>query len=350
MPKIARSCQILLFQQMEMLLSSGVLISDALSCLRDRFPDKATRKILGEVHVRVSRSRAGLSQALARYPRSFPPGVIAILEAGEQGGSALLAERFADLAERLAYEDAHRRQIRRACAYPAFVVCLAAGLCLLLLGVVFPRLSDLLASLGSGLPPLARGVVATAALARHRWWLGALLAAAFPVCIGALRRVPAARRRLDRWFLALPVVGAVYRDATVALICKVYRSLYLANQPAPATIDLCAKLVENQAFRDGLRIARDEITRRGATLSAALSRTGLFPPLACLAIEVGEQSGKIAPALDRVCEHYSLRARRRLDAAVAVIDPLLTLAVVGGTGIILLSFFQAAYQVVYATR
>ena len=350
MTKIRRAHQILFFQQMEMLLSSGILIADALACLKDRFPDAGARKLLGEVHAHVSRSRSGLSQALARFPRSFPPGVIAVLEAGEQGGSALLAERFSDLAERLAYEEAHRRQIRRACAYPLFVVCLAAGLYALLLGVVFPRLAELLASLGGQLPPLTRGVIAAAAFTRRWWPAAAALAGGIPALILGLRRIPSVRRRLDRWFLGFPILGSVYRDATVALVCKIYRSLYLANQPAPANLELCSKLVRNQAFRDGLHAARGQILRHGATLSAALAHSGLFPPLACLAIEVGEQSGRIAPALERVSSHYAAQARTRLEAAIAVLDPALTLAVVGGTGVILLSFFQAAYQIIYATH
>lgn len=350
MSRIARSSQILLFEQMQMLLSSGVLIADALGCLKDRFPDKAARRVLGEVHSQVSRSRSGLSRALARFPRSFPPAVTAVIEAGEQGGSALLAERFADLAERLAYEEAHRRQVRRACAYPALVLFLAAGVCLLLLGVVFPRLSELLGSLGGGLPPLARVVMASADLARGWWWAAAAPMAGIALSIAFLRRIPAARRRIDLWLLRVPLVGSVYRDSTVALICKIYRSLYLAGQPAPATLELCEKLVQNQAVRDSLRTARTEITRGGATLSEALSRTGLFPPMACLAIEIGEQSGKLAPALERVSDHYGARARRTLDSAAAVIEPALTLFVVSGTGLILMSFFQAAYQVVYAAH
>lgn len=350
MTKISRPHQILFFQQMEMLLSSGVLIADALGCLKDRFPDARARKLLKEVHAQVSLSRCGLSQALARFPRSFPPATIAVLEAGEQGGSAFLAERFAELADRLVYEEAQRRQIRRACVYPLFVVCLATALYFLLLGVVFPRLADLLDSLGGSLPPLARCVIAAAGLARRWWPAAAGLAAGIPCLVVALRRIPAARSRLDRWFLRIPVLGSVYRDSTVALTCKIYRSLYLANQPAPANLELCIKLVRNQAFRDGLHAARAQILRHGATLSAALDRSGIFPPLACLAIEIGEQSGRLAPALERVAGHYAAQARNRMEMAIAVLDPVLTLAIVGGTGVILMSFFEAAYQVVYVTR
>ena len=348
--RISPAHQVLFFEQMEMLLSSGVLIADALDSLKDRFPDPRTRRVLRDVHAQVIASRAGLSQALARFPRSFPPGIIAVIEAGEEGGSALLAKRFADLAERIAFESSHRQQVRRACAYPAFVVSLAAGLYALLLGVVFPRLADLLGSIGGELPPITRAVIAAAGLFRHwgPWAAGAAIGAGASII--ALRRHPAAGLEVDRCFLRLPFVGTIYRDAAVALICKIYRSLYLANQPVTANLDLCIKLVGNRAFRHALRTARGRIVERGAMLSAALAESGLFPPLACLAIEVGEKSGQIAPALERVSVYFNQRARQRTEAAIAVLNPLLTLLVVGGAGAILLSFFQGAYQIVYATH
>lgn len=342
--------QVLFYQQMQMLLSSGVLIADALQNLKDLFPDKRTKCVLAEVHSHVSESRTGLSQAMAQFPRSFPSGVIAVMEAGEKGGAALLAERFGDLAERIAFEEAHRRRIRRACAYPAFVVCLSVGLYVLLLGVVFPRLAALLGSLGSELPPLTRGVIAAADCVKTRWLPAAIFVPAGAALIASARRLPGLGRHIDRCFLEIPIIGTIYRESAIALICKIYRSLYLANQPAPIIVDLCAKLVDNKAVRHELDSVRRRIAEEGSTLSSALAGTNLFPPLACLAIEVGEQTGQIASALDRTSGYFSARARERLDSAIAVINPALTLLVVGGAGLILISFFQASYQIVYATR
>ena len=338
------------FQQMEMLLSSGVLIADALGRLKDRYPDRRTRSVLREVHAQVAESRTRLSQALAGFPRSFPPGIVTVIEAGEEGGAAMLAERFGDLAERVAYQEANRKQVRNACAYPLLVIVMTIGLYLLLLGVVYPRLTDLLASLGGKLPPLTRGVIALSLAARRGWPAPAGFLAGAPLLVAGLRKIPATRLWLDQGFLRLPILGAIYRDLTVALICRVFSSLYRANKPAPEIVDLCAKLVSNEAFRRGLHEIREQITVGGSTVTRAFDQSGLFPPLACMAIDVGEQSGQIARAMDRVAAYFSARARERISASIAIINPALTLAVVGGAGAILISFFQAVYQIIYVTR
>ncbi len=142
------------FRQMEMLLSSGVLIADALNRLKDRYPDRRARRVLREVHAQVAESRTSLSQALSRFPRSFSPGVVTVIEAGEEGAPQCWPSALGTGVERTAYEEGNRRQVWSACAYPLFVfidgrrrVC-ASSL------VSFSRaLTELLASLGGGLRP-----------------------------------------------------------------------------------------------------------------------------------------------------------------------------------------------------
>jgi type II secretory pathway component PulF len=302
------------------------------------------------VHGRVREGRTRLSQALARFPASFPHNVITVIEAGEEGGAAMLADRFADLAGRIAYEESNRRQVQRACAYPVFVVLMALALQGLLLGVVFPRLAALLASVGGTLPPLTRWLIAASRLVEHRWPLIAAAAMAIPAGLLWTRRIPAAGLRLDGLFLRLPVIGPIYRYLAIALVCRIYRSLYEANKPAPEILRSCLDLVGNRAFRKRLAEAGRRISTEGATLTSALAQSGLFPPLACLAIDVGEQSGRIADAMDRVSSYFNERARDRIAAAIGIINPAMTLVVVGGLGLVLIAFFQAIYQVVYATH
>ena len=106
----------------------------------------------------------------------------------------------------------------------------------------------------------------------------------------------------------------------------------------------------NACFCRGLRQAKSQVETGRASLAEAFTQSGLFPPLACLAIDVGEQSGQLSQALERVAAFYSEEARERMSFAIGVINPVLTLAAVGGVGLALLSFFQAMYQVVYAVH
>ncbi len=348
--RVAPAWRALLFRQLRLLLGSGILLADALRSLRDRFPHRPTRRILSRVHAEVAESRRRFSEALALFPRTFPPADLALVAAGEGAGSAELAERLGDLADRIEYEAAHRQQLGKACAYPAAVCVLTAALLVFLLSVVLPRLEDLLRSIGGEMPPLTRGVIAGS-----HWLQGALppalaLGVAAIAGFGPLRRWRAVARHSDAAFLRLPLAGTIYREFMVALFCKIYRSLYLSSQPAPVILESCLQLTGNEAVRAGLRTARIDVMQRGTRLSAALERTGLFPPLAILALEVGEQSGRLAEAMNDLSIHYQQQARSRLDTAIALLNPALTAAVVAAVGTLMIAFFQALYQVVYAVR
>ena len=348
--RITRRHQVHLFQQLEMLLASGVLIPDALKKLKERFPDRRTRRILSDVYDQVIDSRSTLSKALGFYTRSFPPGVVSVIAAGEEAGTAVLAERFGDLAERFAFEDANRRQVAKACAYPAFVVLLASLLYVFLLAAVFPRLTELLNSIGGTLPALTQDVISASFFVR-RWWpllVAAIIGAPFLAWI--IRPMPGVGIMIDRAFLGIPLLGSIYRYLTVALICTIYRSLYKASKPAPEIIDACVKLVGNRAFAAGLEQVRAKVTSGGTTLSAAFDQSGLFPPLACVAIELGEQSGRLEEALERVARFYSREAKDAIASLIAVINPMMILLVVGGVGVLLISFFEAVYKVVYVAH
>lgn len=338
--------QVHFFRQMEMLLTSGVLIVDALAELRDRYPHRGTRRLLQAVHADIAASRLGLSRALARYPRSFPPSVIAILEAAEESGTARLAERCGDLADGIAYARASREQVRRACGYPAFAAALAAALGAFILAVVFPRLEGLLNSLGGTLPPLAAHAAAASRIVRAHAAAEAGAIAALVLAGAAVWRLPAVTEGVDRALLRAPVLGTIHRQLAVALVCRIYRSLYEAGKSAPECLELCAQALDNRWFRRRMRRAAAWVASGGVTLAVAVQDTGLFPPLACLAIEVGERSGRLARALDRVAQFHGERARDEIELAIGLINPLLTVATVAGVGLLLLTFFQAVYQIV----
>lgn len=348
--KIAARHQAQCFRQLAMLLSSGFLVPEALGRLKDSYPDSKAREILREIHLRVAGARTSFSRALAQFPRSFPPGVVAMVEAGEEAGAMRLAERLADLAERVAYAEAYRRQIRRACAYPAFALAMTAGLCVLMLGVVFPRLAAVLDSLGGSLPALTRAVIAVSGAVGRGWPYAVGAAAVASAAVAALRRFEAPALALDGLLLRLPLLGKICRDLTASLFCKVYRQLYQANKPAPDIVELCSQLTGNAAIRRRLAEARRKILSGSATVAEALSQSGLFPPLACLSLEIGEQSGQLAAAMDRTAAFLNESARERIAAAISVINPALTLGVVAGAGLVILSFFEAVYQVAYATH
>jgi type II secretory pathway component PulF len=80
---------------------------------------------------------------------------------------------------------------------------------------------------------------------------------------------------------------------------------------------LTERAVNNTRIQEILHEATDRVIE-GASLSASLARTGLFPPLFLDRLTVGEQTGNLAPSLRQIAKSYQANLSRRLDTAVSV--------------------------------
>lgn len=327
-----------LFEQLELQMAEGVLPEQAIAALKDEFPSKRIRIILREVHAALASSKSNLPQAFGLFPRTFPPDVLTIIEAGQSSGSAALAIRFGDLRERLQFNQEVRRTVMGAVAYPAFVLFLGSLLIVFLLGNVFPKMIDLLFSLGADLPPLTLAVVGVSKFFQHYFWLIIIAIVAIPAGLFLMRRMPRTAFLMDRLMLGMPLLGEIYRSLVTALVAKNYRSLYVVGMPSPEALDLCARMVGNRAVQEHIRQVRREVLA-GKSLGTAFRKVGYFPSMACMTIATGETAGRLDVALNRVAAFYEKDAKRKISVSVEVLKPVVVVVAVAVVGAVLLSFF-----------
>jgi type IV pilus assembly protein PilC len=65
------------------------------------------------------------------------------------------------------------------------------------------------------------------------------------------------------------------------------------------------------------------LVREGKSLSASLTTTGIFPPLAIDMMEVGESTGALPQMLSSVAEFYEEDVSTRMTAMLSLIEPLI---------------------------
>jgi type II secretory pathway component PulF len=342
--------KVYLFRQLELLISSGVLVHDALDRLRDRFPDAKGRAVISEIHDQVANSRKPLSLAFALFPRSFPERVTSLIKAGEEAGSKTLAERFGDLAEYLSEQGERRWQMAKSLAYPVFLVALTACVDVFFTVVVFPRLESLLGSVGADLPPFSKRVIALSHGVQAEWPMAAAAVVVLVCAVSALRLSQRVAFLLDRGVLAIPLFGAIYKENAAALFCSVYRSLYRAGRPAPEILNSCASVVANRAFAQAIREIRHKVSVGAVPLSKAIDASGLFSPMAGVCIEVGEASGRLDASLQAVGKSAADRAHRLSESLLAALNPAVLLAAIAFPAAMLFGFFQAYFKLAQAIR
>lgn len=298
------------------------------------------RAIVGKVHGGVLEGRR-LADALGAEPRSFPPLYRAMVSAGESSGSLpTIMERLADLMERQAVI---RSKVLTAIAYPsvlaAFAVCVVAALMIF----VVPKVVEQFDTVGQQLPLLTRMVMGLSAFLAGSWWLLLIVLAAAGLGFWRALRNEGFRYRFDAMMLSLPLIGRLIRDLHAARMARTLSTMVASRLPLMEGLALTAGTVHNRV----LRRASDDIVeaiRGGGSLSAALRRAGVFPPLLVYLAASGESAGRLDTMLERAADYLEREFDSFTSTALAMLEPVIIILMGGIVAVIILSILLPILQ------
>lgn len=328
------------------LLGAGMTLGRALHTLAQRREDRARAQLFEELRDEIVRG-ASLSESLERRSAIFPPLYANMVRAGEASGR--LGETLARLADHYERVAAARERAVTALAYPIFV--LAVGIATLVFTLVFvvPRFTAIFAELGSALPAPTRALIAlSGVLRRHGWWLAIALVGGIAAARAALR-TPAGAAWRDRMMLRLPVFRSVVRAAAFAQFARTLGALLANGVPVLRALAIVESTIGNSVIAGAVRDARERVTD-GATISGPLTAGGVFPPLLTDMLAVGEESGDLVGALDRIARRYDAELERRVRVLTTLIEPVLILLVAIFVGFVAISMLTAVFDMTSGLR
>ncbi len=315
-------------------------LEESLRTIVRQTEQEQVREIVGAVHTGVMEGRR-LAESMAREGKSFPALYCAMVSAGESSGSLpTILDRLAILLERQAEI---RGKMITTLAYPAVLAVVAMAVVTALMVFVVPQVVEQFDTVGQQLPLLTRIVMWISAFLVNWWWAiilgGVLLAAGF---IQALRE-PAIRLSFDSWLLRLPLIGRLLRDLHAARMARTLSTMVASRLPLLEGLALTAGTIHNRR----LRLASDEIVesiRGGGSLSAAMRRAGVFPPLLTYLAASGEAAGKLDEMLERAADYLEREFDRFTATALSLLEPLIIVVMGGIVATIVLSILLPILQ------
>jgi type II secretory pathway component PulF len=295
------------------LVGAGLSAGEAVRLLAVRLQEPKLKALCAALWARLGEGST-LSQAMGEYPAVFDRQTINLIAAAEATGN--LREVLERLIQHFREQRVLRQKFMTALAYPALICCMSGGLGLFLLFYLLPKLKTILASLGGQLPLPTRILVAGS---NFLIYYGPFVAAAIAVGVVFFmrwRHTPEGRKQTDAWQLRIPVVRDFVLQAAALNFAHTLAVLIENGITTAEALRLTERAVNNTRVQEILHEASDRVIE-GASLSAALSRTGLFPALFLDRLTVGEQTGNLAPSLRQIAVSYQVNLSRRLDVAVS---------------------------------
>ena len=289
--------------------------------------------------------RGGLpvSQALAKYPKLFPPVYTQTLAAGEASGQfADVAERLADFQEK---EVARRSQIVSALIYPAVLTFTAVGVVTFLLLYVVPKLADVFKDLQTEgeLPASTRLLLSTTGFLTNNWMV---LLIGIVVAVVAYRlwsQTEMGALTKDRFILRIPLLGRIVTKAVISRYSRVLGTLVFGGVPILEAIRLSGLACGNKVF-ERTSVTVEQEVREGRTIHEAMRDTGVFPPVLTHMVAIGEETGDLPKMLGRVSDSLDFEVDTGLRRFTSFLEPIIVLAMGAFVGFVVLSVLLPIYN------
>lgn len=328
-------------RQLGNLLTAGVPLARALGILCREAASPAAGRQWSAVRGAVVDGTA-LADALARFPRSFPPIYVAMVRAGETGGFLDVVLR--QIAGFIARERELKSKVGTALIYPAVLAAIALGVVIFLLAWFIPRFAAIYDEFGQTLPLLTRAVREASDLVRG---YGLFVLAGAAIVLLAARhylRSDEGRRVLDRGLLRLPGVGTAAARFALVRFCSMLGTLIASGVPLVAALRVARQALGNQTLSDALDVAITQV-QQGVGLARSLAGcTRLFPGSVVETIAVAEEAGRLADELTRLAGELEQDLDRRLRVLVSLAEPALLFAMAAVAGTIVIGMLLPVFD------
>jgi type IV pilus assembly protein PilC len=318
-PRVKESDIILFARQFSTMIDAGLPIIQCLDILYSQQSNATFKKMLKEVKESVE-GGATLAEALKKFPKHFDDLFVNMIAAGEAGGilDAIL-RRLAAYMEKAARLKA---KVKGAMTYPLVTLAIAVLVLAVILIFVIPVFEEMFADLGSELPAATAFVVALSDLVKSKvlYLIGAAIL--FGIALKKYYATEKGRDTVDAILLKLPVFGMLLRKVAVAKFTRTMGTMLSSGVAILEALDIVAKTAGNRTIEKSIYNVRSGISE-GRTMADPLSESGVFPPMVCQMIAVGESTGALDAMLEKIADFYDEEVDQAVENMTALIEPLM---------------------------
>ncbi|MCA9131505.1 MAG: type II secretion system F family protein [Planctomycetales bacterium] len=330
-----------LLNMMCTLIDNGMPLQKVLGALASDPSLKKHRPLLLRLHGRLVEGSTFYA-AIAAYPAAFSPTIVQQVRLGESSGN--LSDTLRRIIDHLESWLTLRTSLMHKLSYPAMVVLAGSGLMVFMLTTVVPQFETIYDDSQVDLPWVTSVVTNLSSSLGTYGWLALLPLAAGLVVWWRVRSSIAARRKFDAVLTHLPLVGAFIRDLAVLQFLRSVHALSAAGFVPIDAISQACQTVSNRYIRGQLE-QMSHVLVHGTKLSVAMNKLEyLIPSSVRQLMMVGEHSGDITRACEGACDFLQKRLQRRVNGAMGLIEPLLTIALATCIGWIVLAMYMPMFK------
>jgi type IV pilus assembly protein PilC len=334
-------------RQLATMISSGMTLLRAFYVLEDQIENKLLKETVSAVREDIE-SGLAFSEALAKHPKIFNPLYVSMVRAGETGG--VLEESLERVSDQLEKDDALRRQVKSAMAYP--IVVLSFALCVLigLIAFIVPVFVNVFKDFGGDLPLITKVTVQASHVVTHFWYL--LIGGTIGLFVGfkKWRKSKRGRPQWDRLRLRIPFkIGNTVQKIALARWSRTFAALYSAGVPIMQAIEITGETAGNAVVEKAMGDVIESV-KSGGSIAEPLKDAPIFPSMVAQMIAVGEETGNLDAMLTKVADFYEDEVAAAVKALTSILEPVMIILVGGIVGFIVIAMYMPMFKVYDAIK
>lgn len=337
--------QLVIFgQELAALLRAGLPLMQSLDVMLERQRDPLFRRSLQSIREKV-KGGVAFSEAVRAEGEVFPAMFGASLVAGERtGGLETVLRRFVSY---LRLNQALKKKAIAASIYPLVLLFVMVAMVSVLMVFVIPRFESFYEGLNVELPILTRVLITLArGLASNLLIVVPVLVIVPMLALAWLRR-EGSGVIVDRVLLRLPLLGRMMRMYATSQLARTLSTLLAGGLPLLNALEVAGSSLGNRAMALAVAGSTAHI-REGRSLTHALESTGMVENLTLEMVKVGEQTGALGDMLNAVAEFYDEELDTRLQAVLALVEPVMLVFMAVVVATMLLAFYLPLFQAISA--
>ena len=328
-------------RQLATLFSSNISALKAFTLLSTNAENKLLASQLQQIGDELQ-AGSSISDALNKFPNTFSPFYVNMVKAGEETGK--LNETFQYLADYLDRQYELTSKTRNALIYPAFVIVVFISVMLLMFTMVIPNLSQLLVESGQEIPFYTRIIIGLSDFILSYGIFIAIFLILFAAYIVWFRRNDQGKESIDRIKLKLPLVGILYKKVYLSRISDNLNTMLSSGISIIRSIEITSEVVDNYVYK-GILNETEEAVKSGSSLSNALRKYEVIPPIMVQMVQVGEETGTLGSILKTLAAFYKREVDDAITTMIGLIEPIMIVGLAIGVGILLTSILIPIYNI-----
>ncbi|MDD5416015.1 MAG: type II secretion system F family protein [Candidatus Daviesbacteria bacterium] len=326
-------------RQLATMVSSGLVLSEAIDILEDQQTNKNLKKALNDISQDI-KGGLTLAQAFSKYPDIFPHLYVNLIKAGEASGK--LDSILLQMADGLEKEREFQAKIKGAMIYPVLVLSMMLVVLVIMMIFVIPKLLTLYSQSTMELPLPTKILITTSNLFVNYWWLGLIILIGGYIGIDRWKRTPEGNLFLGKLILRIPIAGKVVANVALTNFNRTFGLLISAGIPLLDSIGIVSDLMDNPVFKNALKESYSGV-EKGLPFSSLLT-ANIFPKIISQMVRVGEETGKVDEIFFKLADYFESESDHMVKNLTVAIEPIVLIILGIGVAFLVISIILPIYK------